>query len=208
MTAWIPMPAAWGVLFLAAFLVPKAAGAHCDTLNGPVVTAAKIALESGDPTPVLKWVREEDEPEIRKVFEKSLAVRKLSSQARDVADLYFFETLVRVHRAGEGVPYTGLKSAGTVDPAIAMSDEALAKGTVDALVQKMSETVAAGLRARFEHALTARKQADSSVLAGREYVAAYVEFVHYAERVHQDAASAAGGHDEASTGPPPRHAHD
>ena len=203
MTAWIPMPAAWGVLFMAAVLVPKAAGAHCDTMNGPVVTAAKTALESGDPTPMLKWVREEDEPEIRKVFEKSVAVRKLSSQARDVADLYFFETLVRVHRAGEGVPYTGLEPAGTVEPAIVMADEALAKGTADTLVQELTETVAAGLRVRFEHALAARKQADASVQAGREYVAAYVEFIHYAERVHQGATTPAHDHDEARAAPPP-----
>ena len=37
--------------------MPGVARAHCDTLDGPVVTTAKAALEKGDVTPLLKWVR-------------------------------------------------------------------------------------------------------------------------------------------------------
>jgi hypothetical protein len=36
-----------------------------------------------------------------------------------------------------------------------------------------------------------KRHADDSVDAGREFVAAYVEFVHYAERLHLDATSPA-----------------
>jgi hypothetical protein len=42
-------------------------------------------------------------------FTKTLAVRKQSKEAKELADMYFFETLVRIHCAGEGAPYTGLK---------------------------------------------------------------------------------------------------
>ncbi|MGH8640573.1 MAG: DUF6448 family protein, partial [Burkholderiales bacterium] len=85
---------------------------HCDTLDGPVVTLARKALETGNVNHVLPWVRPEDEPEIRRAFDHALAVRKLGCEARDLADRHFFETLVRVHRAAEGAPYTGLKPAG------------------------------------------------------------------------------------------------
>jgi hypothetical protein len=35
--------------------------AHCDTLDGPVVAAARQALQQRDVTPVLKWVNAEME---------------------------------------------------------------------------------------------------------------------------------------------------
>jgi len=77
-------------------------------MDGPVIKAAKQALETGDVNPVLIWVLKKDETEIRNAFQKTLAVRKLSPEAKELADMYFFETLVRIHRAGEGEPYTGL----------------------------------------------------------------------------------------------------
>jgi hypothetical protein len=99
------------VVCAAIVLSPDLVNAHCDTLSGPVVLTAKAALEKGDVTPVLKWVKKEDEKEIREAFARTLAVRKQSTDARELADTYFFETLVRIHRAGEGAPYTGLKAA-------------------------------------------------------------------------------------------------
>ena len=93
--------------------------AHCDTLDGPVVLTAKSALEKGDITPVLKWVRKTDEKEIQELFNKTLIVRKQGKEAGELADMYFFETLVRIHRAGEGAPYTGLKAAGAVEASVA-----------------------------------------------------------------------------------------
>ncbi len=176
---------------------PGAAGAHCDTLDGPVVQAARAALAKGDVTDVLKWVRQEDEPAVREAFKKTLVVRTKGPEARELADGYFFETLVRLHRAGEGAPYTGLKAAGTeLGPAVSGADEALETGNVDKLVKLVSEAAAAGIRRRFAEAAEARKHADENVPAGRKYVAAYVEFVHYAERLFDDATHPAGHADK------------
>lgn len=100
------------LLFAVAILLPRGLEAHCDGIDGPVVGAAQKALETANVNLVLIWVQKQDEPAMRKAFEKTLAVRKLGSSAKELADLYFFETLVRVHRAGEGAPYTGLKPAG------------------------------------------------------------------------------------------------
>jgi hypothetical protein len=170
----------------AALLLPRAASAHCDTMDGPVVTAAKLALKTGDVTPALKWVRKTDELEIRVAFVRTLNVRSLSPEAREMADNYFFETLVRVHRAGEGEPYTGLKPAGTeVEPGVAAADKALEVGSADALVKQVTAEVASGIRQRFAHVQEASKDAELGVEAGRQYVAAYVEFIHYVENVHQ-----------------------
>jgi hypothetical protein len=173
-------------------LLPRTALAHCDTLDGPVVKDARVALDAKDITPALKWVSHEKEGEIRESFQHALRVRNLGPEARALADRYFFETLVRVHREGEGAPYTGLKPAGTaVDPGIAASDMALETGSVDRLVKLLTEKVDKGLRHRFAEAAEARKHAKDSVEKGREYVAAYVEFMHYAERLLLNASSAA-----------------
>ena len=173
-------------LFSAMLLLPREAAAHCDTIDGPVVTAAKFALDTGDVTPVLKWVRKADEQRIRAEFDRTLKVRALSPEARDIADTYFFETLVRLHRAGEGEPYTGLKPAGTeVEPGVALADKALQTGSADELVKQVNAEVASNIRQRFLRAQEASKHADQNVEAGRKFVAAYVEFIHYVERMHQ-----------------------
>lgn len=186
-------------------LVPRTALAHCDTLDGPVVKDARAALDAKDIAPVLKWVSHEKEGEIRESFQHALRVRALGPEAQGLADRYFFETLVRVHREGEGAPYTGLKPAGTaVDPGIAASDTALETGSVDVLVKLLTGEVDRGLRHRFAEAAEARNHAAESVEKGRQYVAAYVEFMHYAERLLLNASSAAS---HAEHGKPAEHAH-
>jgi hypothetical protein len=181
-------------LVILSVVAARPADAHCDTLDGPVVLDAKAALQKGDVTPVLKWVRADDEKEIREAFAKTLKVRALGDDARDLADRHFFETLVRVHRAGEGVAYTGLKAAGTVDAGIAAADKALDTGSADKLAVELGERVAAGVRERFAKALAAKGKAEQSVEAGRAYVAAYVEYVHYVEAVHELASAPAEEH--------------
>jgi len=179
-------------------LVPVPARAHCDTLDGPVVQDARVAFEARDVTPVLKWVRAEKEAEIRAAFAQALAVRALGPEARALADQYFFETLVRVHREGEGAAYTGLKPAGTaVEPGIAAADAALESGSVDALVRELGGEVERGLRQRHTRAVEARRHAAESVARGREFVEAYVALMHYAERLLA-AAAGPGPHAEAA----------
>lgn len=170
------------------WLIPNFVNAHCDTLEGPVVMTAKSALDKGDVTPVLKWVKKENEGEIKELFKKTIVVRKQGKEAKELADMYFFETLVRIHRAGEGAPYTGLK-AEPVEPIIAEADKALESGKADNLVKMVADTVAKGIRERFEHAKETKKHADESVEKGREFVEAYVEFTHYVERLYLDAAA-------------------
>ncbi len=184
------------ILFIGILLVfPYSAHAHCDTLSGPVVLTAKAALEKGDVTPVLKSVKKEDEKEIKELFKKTLAVRKQSKEAQALADMYFFETLVRIHRAGEGAPYTGLKPGEAVEPSVAEADKALESGKADNLVKIISDAVTQGIRKRFEHAKEAKKHADESIEEGREFVKAYVEFTHYVEKLHMDATAKGMHHD-------------
>lgn len=174
-------------IYMSIWFLPNISGAHCDTLEGPVVKAAKVALEKGDVTPVLKWVKKENEKEIREIFKKTLAVRTKGPEAKELADMYFFETLVRIHRAGEGAPYTGLKPEEAIEPVIAEADKALESGSVDNLIKILTNDMSKGIRERFARAQKTKKHADENVEAGREFVEAYVEFTHFVERLHSDA---------------------
>ena len=162
--------------------------AHCDTMDGPVIAEAKQALERGDVTPVLKWVKKDAEPGIREAFQKTVVLRSKGPEAKELADTYFFDTLVRVHRAGEGEPFEGVKPAGTkVEPGIEAADRALESSSVDDLVKELTNTVNNGIHERFLHAMEAKKHMEESVEAGRRFVESYVIFMHYVARLHQDA---------------------
>ncbi len=176
----------FGIVLVAIFVVISTyrMSAHCDALDGPVIKEAQLALEKGDVTPMLKWVTKEHENDIRNAFAQTLAVRTKGKDAHELADRFFFETLVRVHRAGEGAPYTGLKPAGTIAPAVAAADKALLAGSVDELSAKIGNAVRDGIRKRFAEVAEKKKHADDSVEAGREFVEAYVEYVHFVEGIH------------------------
>lgn len=158
--------------------------AHCDTMDGPVVKAAQKALDAGDVNFVLVWVQSKDDAEIKKAYEKTLEVRKLSLQAKELADMYFFETLVRIHRAGEGAPYTGIKPAGTeIEPGIKAADKAVETNSIDELQAMLSKNISDELNKKFAEVLETKNYKPDDVNAGRKFVRAYVEFIHYAEGV-------------------------
>lgn len=177
--------------------------AHCDGLDGPVVGAARMALQTADLNRVLIWVRPDDIDEIRRAFNEALATRKLGPQAQELADRYFFETLVRIHRAGEGAPYTGLKPAGRdLGPAIPAADKAVETSSIDEVARLLSEAVRNGLHTRFHDLMAKKSFRTDDVTAGREFIESYVTFIHYIERLYKIAAEPVdvGGHEKSVSG--------
>ena len=198
------------VITLAAALAlaaPAAGRAHCDTLDGPVVQTARASLDSGKIGPVLAWVQAKDESEIRHAFEHARAVRTLGPEARTLADRFFFETLVRVHRAGEGAPYTGLVAAGQdPGPAVKAADKSVETGSAAEVEKLLVESVRHGLHQRFG-TLAALKKPGDDVARGRAWVEAYVPYVHWVEGVHAAAAKSAGHHAESGARAESGHQH-
>ena len=187
-------------------LTPARALAHCDGLDGPVVKAAQRALETRNPALVLIWVQEKDEPEIRKAFGETLAVRELSPQARELADRFFFETLVRVHRTGEGASFTGLKPAGRdLGPAIPAADEAVRLGSVEPVRRLLTDAIQERLREQFGEVIATKAFESDDIAAGRAYIKAYVEFIHFVERLHDSTMNAPHGHFEEREVPSKHH---
>lgn len=181
-------------LGLAFAVTPGTVGAHCDALDGPVVTAAREALAAGDVALVLPWVSADREAEITEAFGRASQVRGLRADAQALADTWFFETVVRIHRAGEGASFDGLKPAGHIDPLVAMADGTLATGAVDSLLAKVTAHVAQSVRERFDRAREAKAHVGEGVEAGRRFVEAYVDYVHHLEALHKAALGATAAH--------------
>lgn len=174
--------------------------AHCDTLEGPAVKDGQRALETGNINYALKWIPADGEPELRDVFDKARRVRTLGAEAAELADRLFLETLVRIHRMGEGVGFTGLQPIGTaVDPVVKAADEAIARGTDADLLALVPRERRAELDRRFHAALALKNFDVDDVAAGRRYLVAYVSFFTFAEgeehEHHEHAGHEHAGHE-------------
>ena len=169
---------------------------HCDTLDGPVVKAAIKALSSGSVNLILPWVPRKAEVELRQAFRKTLLVRKQGKQAKELADLWFSETAVRLHREGEGKPFAGLKPAGLDwGPVVPKAEIAIEKGDASKVIALLTKTVKDELEERFRHAMSKKKYDIKDVKAAREYVHAMLAFVLYSHHLYTSIKSA-GEHEE------------
>jgi hypothetical protein len=179
------------VLLGGLFLMPLSAQAHCDTVDGPVATAAVRALETGNVNAVLPYAPTAAEAEIIAAFDEARAVRAKDAQTRQLADRYFQETVVRLHRQGENAPYTGLKPAGLdFGPVIPAAEQALESGNASDLIDLLTEAVQHQVSEHLDHTLNARDLPRdptdyAEVAAARERVEAELGFVLYAEGLHQ-----------------------
>ena len=159
---------------------------HCDSMDGPVVTAARRALEATDVELVLPYVRADGEAEVRDAFALVVKAREAGSEARDVADRWFFETVVRVHRAGEGAPFTGLKPAGLdVGPVIPAAERSLASGSAEELVEVLCTMVREQVDRRHRQAMAQESRAGESLAAAREHVEAMLGLQVWAHGVYK-----------------------
>jgi hypothetical protein len=173
--------------------------AHCDSLDGPVAKAVQKALESGNVNPVLAYAPADAEPEIRAAFDKSRKVRGLSPDARGLADQSFMETVIRLHRTGEGAPYTGLKPAGiNYGPVIPAADHAVATGDLAKLKAVLASEVEHALAERLAHVrelqtTSIEPKTAAEVAAARKRVSAELGFVTFAESIRQAALGKSAG---------------
>jgi hypothetical protein len=171
---------------LGGVLRPQAAKAHCDSVQGPVVAAARAALEDKDVKLVLPYIQADAEAELTAAFKHTLAVRALGPEAKKLADHYFFETTVRLHRMGEGAAYTGLVEGAIEDPALLAADAVLEGGDLDAMQALLGQAVQEGVAARYAAVQEAREHAahTGTVAADRERVEAELGFEKYVYAIY------------------------
>jgi len=158
---------------------------HCDSLDGPVVRAASAALDAEDVDMLLPYVKETAEAELRRAFELAVKARTQGAEAREVADRFLFETAVRLHRAGEGAAFTGLKPAGLdVGPVIPLAEAAIASGDVTPLADFLGAAVRSETAARFDHVVRSEPAPGAGVPEVRTYVEAVLGLQVWAHKLH------------------------
>jgi len=156
--------------------------AHCDTMEGPLITDAKKAISMNNVNIVLKWIPVASEAEIKNAFSQIMKVRVLNDDAKDIADKYFFDTLVRIHRTGEGVAFTGVKPVGApIDEKVKAADKSIEVGNLTPLKGLVAKDDMPELKERFEKVMLLKNFDINNVEAGREYIEAYVQFFKFAE---------------------------
>jgi len=168
--------------------------AHCDSYDGPLIKDALKAIGTGKVAPVLKWIDEKHEQEIVTLFNKTVSLKGGDKEIYAIVEKHFLETLVRLHREGEGAPFTGLKPAGSVSPIIAMADQAVASGEPATLITKLDDHLNKVLKEKYDLVIEKSLRKDVSAAEGREYVRAYVEYTHFLEAIH-GIIEGGGGHE-------------
>jgi hypothetical protein len=156
--------------------------AHCDTMDGPTVKDAQTALATKNVNYILKWVPQSAEADMKRVFASALKVRKQGKDARELADAFLFDNLVRIHRASEGAPFTGVKPHGTpIDERVLAADKAIETGDLAPLALLVPAEKVGELEERFQRVMSLRNYNVNDVAEGREYIEAYVLFFKFAE---------------------------
>lgn len=160
---------------------PAPALAHCDSVNGPVVNAAKEALAKGDVKLILPYVQEEAETELTAAFEQAIKVSKQGGAAKKLAESYFYETAVRLHRLGEGAAYTGLNYESDFGPGLEAADQALQTGSVAEVNKLLEKALREGVAEKFQAVKEARDRVtrEGTVEAQRERAEAELIFEKY-----------------------------
>ena len=184
------------LLFSIILFTPQATFAHCDSYDGPVIKDAIKALETNNVNLALKWVDEANEEEVTTLFNKTYKLKNGDKEIYDLVETHFFETLVRLHRATEGVGYTGLKPAGSASPIVKMADKSIDKQDVDELVVKFTAHIEKVVREKYEKVKELSLVKDESLEQGRAYVAAYVDYTHTLEGIHSIIEHGSSGHSD------------
>ncbi len=166
------------ILGLAVMLMGIGVFANCDRELGPIVITAKKAIKSGDVSPLLKWTKPKYEQQIRTAFAQDQKVRTLSPEAKIVADNYFLNTAVRLHMAGEGQGFHGIKPGFGAKPLIG-ANEALNNQDIDKLILKYEKDLAVQLRAKYDAVMSLDKTKDINLKDGRAWVVNYAHYLHY-----------------------------
>ena len=166
-------------------------------MDGPVVKAAKRALATDNVNVVLPFVPKENEHEVGNAFEKVVRARKEGASARDVADLYLYETVVRLHRTAEGAPYTGLKPAGAQDGSfVPVAEAAIESGSATVLLRVLCEAVQADVKERFERVMELKAHDPADVEAARTYTQAMLSFVVDTNKLYEWTKTGLQGHNK------------
>lgn len=157
---------------------------YYDTMDGPVVTAAELALEMENVNYVLPFVKEEYETELKEAFDRTVTVRELSGEAAEVADYWFFETAVRLYMLGAGKSYSGIRQSGLNEGHIILKAQtAIENQDKDALENFLINSLRDAIETRFEIAISKNDYDINDTEAARDYLDSMLDFIEFSNDI-------------------------
>ena len=159
---------------------------YVESMDGPVVKAAETALDMENINYILSFVGSEDAGELKDAFERTLSVRELSGEAAELADYWFFETVVRLHNKSEGKAYNGLKPAGMDwGPIIPKLDKAFETENIDEFLEFLLNFIREDIKSRFEDVIFKKDYDINDVEDARDYINSMLDFVDYTQKFYK-----------------------
>jgi len=157
---------------------------YCDSMDGPVVKAAEMALEMENINYALPYILKKYEDELKDAFERTIQVRELSGDAAELADYWFFETTVRLHLKGRKRPYTGLKASGlNEDHVLSMADKAINNENLNDLNKFLLNSIKEDVEVRFDDVISKKDYDLNDIEDARDFVDSTLNFYFYLQKL-------------------------
>jgi len=157
---------------------------YCDTMDGPIVAAAELALEMENINYVLPFVKNEYETELKEAFNKSVTVRELSGEAAEIADYWFFETAVRLYMLGAGKPYSGIKQSGiNREHIILKAQDAVVNQDITTFETFLLDSLKEAIETKYEIAVSQQDYDVNDTQAARNYLNSLMDFVEFSNEI-------------------------
>jgi len=153
-----------------------------DLLNGPVIRAAKTALETGDANYIVIWVPEESENTLKNLLEKTCCTQRIKNNMQNRAIDWYFDTVNRLCFVDRKMMFTGLKSDGCNENLIiSKAVKAIETGSVEIITDNIPVAYEDEVKQRFRQVINKKNYPVNNPTAGRAYVSAFFEFMGYVQ---------------------------
>ena len=127
-----------------------------DPHDGPVMRAAKMALETGNANYVLIWVSEKSENTLKNLLEKTCCERSSQKNMQNRALDWYFETVNRLHLANRRRLYTCKPGGLDESPIVLKVERAIETGNFEEIRSVIPDTHAGEVKQRFQQVLNKR----------------------------------------------------
>lgn len=151
-----------------------------DVIQGPVVKAAKMALETGNVNYILIWLPEESENTLKNLLEKTCCKRSSRMNMQNQAYDWYFATVNRFFSTSRSYDYLKTQFGGLAEkPLVLKVDTAIESGNFEEIRDIIPITHEADAKQRFLHVMNMRNYPVNDIAAGRAYVSAFFDFNRY-----------------------------
>jgi hypothetical protein len=150
-----------------------------DEMQGPVVKAAKMALETGNVNYILIWLPEESENTLKNLLEKTCCTRSSRMNMKNRAYDWYFEMVNRFFNIGRPRDNLTIRGGLAEKPLDLKVDKAIESGNFEEIRDIIPVTHEADAKQRFLHVMNMRNYPVNNIAEGRAYVSAFFDFNRY-----------------------------